>query len=152
MNAYVGVFVKFDTSTPSIKDMIVDLFASGHSLRSLAKYSGVSESTLKRYIKSDRSPKAIRMALFWICSWGRHHMHIDITNEARAFTGLARALQSQNDALRASVQTLEQDLREVSTRCMGGVSHAANERFFQPDVRSRSTRRSDHFPAETTGK
>ena len=53
---------------PGLNFMLADIPANHNQV---ARHLGVTEQTLKKYIKSEGAPRAIMLALFWETRWGR---------------------------------------------------------------------------------
>jgi len=73
----------------------------------LAKTFGVSESTVRRWVRQDRAPLSVQIAVFWLTSWGRQHIHADAENAARLHAALYEALRRENRTLQGRLAYLE---------------------------------------------
>ena len=74
--------------------------------RRVARHLGISESTLQRYRRANRAPRAVMLALFWESRWGVSLAHSQIFNDARAQAGLAASLADELARTRAQLDRL----------------------------------------------
>lgn len=63
----------------------------GNNPRYIAKYLGVTERTVKKWIQRDHAPRAAMLALFFCTRWGREYVNCDAENHAIVMRGLANA-------------------------------------------------------------
>lgn len=70
----------------------------------LARALDVSVTTVRRWIAEDQAPQPVLLALYWITKWGASAVDANAHNDAVASAGLARALRSEVDALRARLE------------------------------------------------
>ena len=50
------------------------------SPRQLAKSLDVTERTVERWLKTDKAPRPVMFALFWLTRWGQHAVHCEAHN------------------------------------------------------------------------
>lgn len=96
---------RLPSSFPSFSVMLDDVGAPPFSV--LARVFGVSEPTVKRWVRTDNPPLSVLYATFWLTSWGRSFLHVDAENSARLHAGLYESLLRQNKALVQQVETLQ---------------------------------------------
>ena len=77
--------MKYDVVTPGISLMVDTLRAEGLSFKSLARYCGVTQRTLARYVKTDQAPKSVRLCLFWITKYGESWLYSDLSYKADTY-------------------------------------------------------------------
>lgn len=83
---------------PSWRTLVESLCEPTHA--DLARVLGVSVRTIERYNATDKAPRAVRLALFWITPYGRNAIHTQAHNDATL-------LASYVDSLERHVQDLE---------------------------------------------
>lgn len=101
----------------NIPPLEVLLHEIGARPRDAAKALKVSTRTVERWLKNHNEPWAVRVAFFWITRWGRSAIDADTTNEARIFSGLARAQAEEIKKLR----------RQIAWMMRNGTFGAAND-------------------------
>jgi len=69
------------------------------SSKQVARHLGVTEQTLKKYIKSEGAPRAIVLALFWETRWGRSAADTDAANFGAIYYRKAMGLERENLAM-----------------------------------------------------
>ena len=55
----------------------------GQSVRTIARYLGVTDRTVKRWLDQDAAPRAAMLALFFCTRWGRSWINCDAENHAQ---------------------------------------------------------------------
>lgn len=76
------------------------------SAQDLARALGTSPTTAARWIREDRAPHAVMLALFWLTRWGHSAIDADAANAAAMYAGYAIALEREVDELRQLVDQL----------------------------------------------
>lgn len=66
--------------TPPLALMLADIGSPSHE--KLAKALGVSQRTVKRWIKADIAPRPAMLALYWLTRWGVSQVHCQAHNDA----------------------------------------------------------------------
>jgi hypothetical protein len=66
--------------------------------RELARVFGVSERTVRAWLKADTAPLPVMWSIFWLTRWGASSVNADAVNDARQQAGLANALRTELDA------------------------------------------------------
>lgn len=118
-----GEFMLFRAPRPASLPHVETMLNSLGNDRTVAKFLGVTEATVKKYRRQGQAPRAVMLALFWETPWGAAAADCVAINDARQAYAKARILERENSVLKAQVETLEGLLAEK-----GGV--AANEHFF----------------------
>lgn len=113
---------------PTFRAMLTDLGAI--SSRQIGAALGVHHSTIERYRRTDRAPRPVLMALFWLTSWGQSELSCDLHNRATAATAHMESLRRENDALR----------RELARVLSAADFGSANRPTFQAPVTGPRTR------------
>lgn len=72
----------------------------------VAKYLGVSPSTLYRWLAADRAPRPAHLALYWCTKWGESDFDLDLFERANLYQNLAASLQSEVSRLRGYLSQL----------------------------------------------
>ena len=72
----------------------------------VAKALHVSPSTVRRWIKSGRTPRAAELAIYWMTHDGRSEIDTDMHNELIVQYGLARSRGAEIERLHNLVQHL----------------------------------------------
>ena len=93
------------THTPSLSVLLDDLLTRDR--KAIAKHLGVSTSTLARWERHGRAPRAVLLALFYESQWGYSLMECTAHNRAMHAEGLHGSLQTENAALRARIGRLQ---------------------------------------------
>lgn len=118
-----GEFMLFraprSASLPHVETMLNSL---GND-RTVAKFLGVTEATIRKYRKRGQAPRAVMLALFWETPWGASAADCVAINDARQAYAKARILERENQVLKSQIETLEALLSSAS-------SLAANEHFY----------------------
>ncbi|CAN5343967.1 hypothetical protein BH11PSE9_BH11PSE9_21050 [soil metagenome] len=92
------------TQLPTLNTMIDDI-GRPHPAKT-AKALGVSLRSLQRWIKLDRAPRPVELALYWLTSNGHHAVHCEAHNDAVMHAGMARCLREQIAHLEAQLEHL----------------------------------------------
>lgn len=92
--------------TPDLASMLADI--GQPSAQALAIAFGVDRKTARRWVREDAAPRAVRLALFYVTSWGRSDVHCRAENDARAQAALAFALRAELDRANAQLARLGQ--------------------------------------------
>lgn len=92
--------------TPDLASMLADI--GQPSVQALAAAFGVDRKTARRWVREDAAPRAVRLALFYVTSWGRSDVHCRAENDARAQAALAFALRTELDRANAQLARLGQ--------------------------------------------
>ena len=74
--------------------------------RSIARYLGISQATLARWVRHENAPRLAHLALFWESRWGLSVLDCEIENRQRLAAGMIGALERENAALRAQLARL----------------------------------------------
>ena len=88
----------------------------------VARFMGLSESTVKRYRREGQAPWPFMYSIFWETPWGLDLADCCAVNDARMAFSRLRSLERQNEALRRRISWLESELDRVRV--------AANSPFF----------------------
>lgn len=89
---------------PTLSTMLDDI--GRPSPRELARVLDVTERTVRRWLKEDDAPKPVLLAIFWLTSWGQQTVDAETYNLMRLHAGMASALRSEVDALRARLASV----------------------------------------------
>jgi hypothetical protein len=73
---------------------------------SVAQTLGVTERTVKRWMREDQAPRAALMALFWLTRYGVSIIEADAHNELAMHAGMVSCLRTENAALAKHIQHL----------------------------------------------
>lgn len=95
---------RLPTQTPPLWVMLEDI--GSPSPKAVAKSLGVSEVTVKKWIKHDTAPRAVLLAVFWITRWGMSAVDAEAHNAAIMSAGLARARLSEIERLQGAMHRL----------------------------------------------
>lgn len=106
---------------PALSLLLDDLMT--RDLRLIARYLGISERALKRYIKDDQAPRPVHLALFWETRWGQSILDAEVFNRDQVQRGHIDALQREVHQLRTTVHKLMAMLAS-------GEHQAANDPWF----------------------
>lgn len=90
--------------------------------RQIAKYLGVAERTVYHWKKTDKAPKAVRLALFWESSYGQQTIDCELFNAMQTHKMLSESLGRKVGNLEARIRYLEKN----------GPFGSANEPFLTP--------------------
>lgn len=96
---------KMPRSWPTLSVMLDELGNPPAAV--LARSFGVSVGTVKRWLRDDRAPRAVQLAVYWLTSWGRQEVHAEAEQAARLHAALYEALRRENLALSARIAYLE---------------------------------------------
>lgn len=77
---------------PTLAEMINDLDAKPPDL---ARYWGVSSSTVYRWLDVGKAPQPAMLALYWRTRWGLSELDADMHNRAEVYQQLAQALERE---------------------------------------------------------
>ena len=91
--------------------------------KQVARHLGVTEQTLKKYIKAEGAPRAIMLALFWETRWGRSAADTEAANYGSIYYRKAMGLERENLAMRKKMQAIQQEFDRQ-------VHESANSPFF----------------------
>ena len=105
---------------PGLNFMLADIPANH---RQVARHLGVTEQTLKKYIKAEDAPRAILLALFWETRWGRSAADTEAANYGAVYYRQAMGLKRENDTLRKKMLAMEKELDRLNL-------DSANSPFF----------------------
>lgn len=89
--------------TASIDEMLADI--GRPTLKAAAKALGVSEATLKRYIKHG-APRPVLLALYWLTADGRQDLDDELHHRASFATAHVSVLQAEVRNLRTAIDRL----------------------------------------------
>lgn len=92
------MLAKAPSVTPPLSWMLDDL-GRPHP-RKLARLLGVSERTVRRWMKDDQAPRAVLYAIYWLTSWGQQAVHAELHNSATMYAGYVACLKSEVESLR----------------------------------------------------
>ena len=98
------MFLRLPKRLPSIEEMLLQLGRPSPEV--VAKALHVSPTTVRRWIKSGRTPRAAELAIYWLTHAGRADIEVDLHNEMLVQYGLARALGSEVERLNSLVEHL----------------------------------------------
>ena len=105
---------------PGLNFMLADIPANH---RQVARHLGVTEQTLKKYIKAEGAPRAIMLALFWETRWGRSAADTEAANFGAIYYRKAMGLEREMIAMKKRMQAMEKELDRLNT-------DSANSPFF----------------------
>lgn len=91
--------------------------------KQVARHLGVTEQTLKKYIKAEGAPRAIMLALFWETRWGRSAADTEAANYGAIYYRKAIGLERENLAMRKKMQAIQLEFDRQ-------VHESANSPFF----------------------
>jgi hypothetical protein len=106
MKPRAGCLAFLPRHTPDLASMLADI--GQPSVQALAVAFGVDRKTARRWVNEDAAPRAVRLALFYVTSWGRSDVHCRAENDARAQAALAFALRAELDRANAQLARLGQ--------------------------------------------
>ena len=92
------------TRLPGLNTMLDDI-GRPHPTK-VAKALGVSVRSVHRWIKLDRAPRPVELALYWLTSNGHHAVHCEAHNDAVMHAAMARCLREQIVRLEAQLEHL----------------------------------------------
>ena len=87
------------------------------------KSLGVTEQTLKKYIKAEGAPRAMMLALFWEMRCGRSAADTEAANFGAIYYRKAMGLERENVASRKKMQAMQLELDRQ-------IHESANSPFF----------------------
>lgn len=90
---------------PPVRQCFDDI---GLPVDQVAKYLGVSPLTLRSWLKRDQAPRPGHLALFWVTSWAKRDLDVDLWNEAQTAFALVRAHERELARLNACIAMLQQ--------------------------------------------
>lgn len=99
-----GWLVHIPKRTPPLEAMLTDI--GKPSTQEIAKALGVHHSTVERWRRVGRAPKAAMLALFYATSWGRSNVNCQAENQAKFYFGYAAALRAELEAAQAQLARL----------------------------------------------
>ena len=105
---------------PGLNFMLADIPANH---KQVARHLGVTEQTLKKYIKAEGAPRAIMLALFWETRWGRSAADTEAANYGAIYYRKAMGLERENLAMRKKMQAIQLEFDRQ-------VHESANSPFF----------------------
>lgn len=105
---------------PGLNFMLADIPANH---KQVARHLGVTEQTLKKYIKAEGAPRAIMLALFWETRWGRSAADTEAANYGAIYYRKAIGLERENLAMRKKMQAIQLEFDRQ-------VHESANSPFF----------------------
>lgn len=105
---------------PGLNFMLAEIPANH---RQVARHLGVTEQTLKKYIKAEGAPRAIMLALFWETRWGRSAADTEAANFGAIYYRKAMGLERENIAMRKKMLAMQQELDSQ-------IHESANSPFF----------------------
>ena len=79
----------------------------------IARYLGISASTLRKYRAQGQAPRSVMLALFWESTWDRMTADAVAFNHAAAHAALAESLKRQNKRLIKQIELLEAELAQT---------------------------------------
>ncbi|MGN6526701.1 MAG: helix-turn-helix domain-containing protein [Burkholderiaceae bacterium] len=83
------------------------------SERDVARALGVSHRTVRRWRANDSAPRAARVAMFWMSTWGRQHAWASLVCEADLYRSYSSSLLRELADARASIARLRRALDEA---------------------------------------
>ncbi len=92
------------SSLPHLQTLVDDI--GSPSSKALAKALGVSERTVRRWMRAGQAPRVVLLALFWVSRWGRSALDVELQHDAMLYRALARSLEKERDDLRHRLQRL----------------------------------------------
>lgn len=99
----------------------------GFNTRHIAKYLGVSERTIKKWIRRDHAPRAATLALFFCTRWGREYVNCDAENHANVMRGLASAAEHRAKQAETKAKQAEKKLADFFEQgVLFGISSTLN--------------------------
>lgn len=93
------------THTPQLSALLDGL--TTRSIPTIAKHLGITEQTMRRYIRQDKAPRAIMLALYYEGHSGVRDLETDAFNAARRSASEAASAQKQIRNMRARISYLE---------------------------------------------
>ena len=105
---------------PGLNFMLADIPANH---KQVARHLGVTEQTLKKYIKAEGAPRAIMLALFWETRWGRSAADTEAANYGAIYYRKAMGLERENLAMHKKMQAIQLEFDRQ-------VHESANSPFF----------------------
>lgn len=118
-----GEFMLFRAPRPASLPHVETMLNSLGNDRTVAKFLGVTEATVRKYRRQGQAPRAVMLALFWETPWGASAADCVAINDARQAYAKARILERENKVLKDQIQALEALLSNAG-------SLAANEHFY----------------------
>lgn len=92
---------------PPFSTLYADLPAS-HA--QISRHLGLTQATVKKYLREDQAPRAVMLALFWESTWGRSAADCEASNYAQLQYMGAQILREKNQLLLEQIALLEQQL------------------------------------------
>lgn len=102
---------------PTFEQIYDDLRISGATPEILAKFLGVSLSTVYRWLGGQEPPRPAMLAMYWITKWGLSELDAELYNRAQVYQGLA-------DANAREIRKLHEVIKRISSL---GSFGAAND-------------------------
>jgi len=95
---------------PDFSTIVGDL---PQSPRQIARHLGITERTLRKYIRRNDAPRAVLVALFWETRWGRSAANAEAAHYGALQAQYAAALKRQNAELRRQIDVLQSQVGQV---------------------------------------
>lgn len=92
---------------PPFSILYADLPAS---LAQVSRHLGLTQTTVKKYLRDDQAPRAVMLALFWESRWGRSAANCEAANFGQVHQAHAQSLQVKNQVLLDQIAQLEREL------------------------------------------
>ena len=89
---------------PPLSMMLADM--ANPKPREVARALGVTERTVQRWLRADRAPRAVLLALFWLTRWGQSAVDCHAHNSATLSAAVAASLTREVENLNAKVGRL----------------------------------------------
>lgn len=112
---------------PSFDTLYADLRITGATPQVLAKYLGVSLSTVYRWMAGVEPPRPALLAMYWISQWGLSELDAELFNRAQLLQGLA-------DARAREVRKLHEVIARLSS--LGSFGAANDPTTYVPALSS----------------
>lgn len=72
----------------------------------VAKALGVTERTVKQWIRADAAPRPVMLSLYWLTRWSRSAVHCEAHNAAVMHAGMVGCLRRDIELLNARLDRL----------------------------------------------
>lgn len=76
------------------------------SPKRIAKALGVTERTVKKWIREDIAPRPVMLSLYWLTGWGQSAVHCEAHNAAVMHAGMVGCLRREIALLNARLDRL----------------------------------------------
>lgn len=106
---------------PDFQTIVGDL---PQSPRQIARHLGITERTLRKYLRRNDAPRPVLVALFWETRWGRSAADCEAAAYGALQASYAQAMKRQNAELQKQIDVLVDHLDQAA-------SGAANSPVFR---------------------